>query len=241
MKHRRILSFLTCVAFVASLLPAAGAWAGKGKKVPVPGPSATTGSLQVICAVNGAGYVIDEGSGSEVKGTTPVAAPIVLPPGPHTIRVTREGYLPFSDVFDIRLGETTELEIEMVLYSGKLRVTASPPPVDVQVDEKSYGPAPLTLDLSIGEHVVRLSKFGYVDEIKKVNVKTGQTTDLDVALLAVAEAQKRAGGGPIYKKWWFWTVIGTVVAGAAVSTVVVLKMRNKSEPAKFDGTLSGLQ
>jgi hypothetical protein len=39
---------------------------------------------------------------------------------------------------------------------------------------------------------------------------------------------------PIYKKWWFWTIVGAVVAGAAAGTVVALQ---PGENPPVDGSL----
>jgi hypothetical protein len=239
MKRIHLVAAVTLVAFLSTLLPAGGAWAAKKKpKVdPNAAPSVTTGSLQITCTVTGAQYEIDEGSDTAMKGATPVAAPITLPPGPHTIRVSKEGFLPFSDVFDVAAGQTTEVEVDMVLYSGTLQVDATPAPVQVQIDEKAMGAAPVKADLSIGEHVVRLSKPGYVEEVRKVFLKTGQATDLSVKLVAIAEVQRRTGGGPIYKAWWFWTILGAVAAGVVVPTAVVLS-RPKTTQQKADAVFT---
>jgi len=194
------------------------------------GRTPRTGTLEIICGVDGARYVLDEGQTASLEGITP-AESIELPVGPHTIRVSKEGYLPFSEVFDIEAGYMTEMEVELVLYSGRLRVTATPPPVEIQVDGKVMGSVPVETDISIGEHVVRLSKPGYVEEIRRVGIMTGRTTELDVTLLPIEEVQK-AAGGKIHKKWWFWTVLVTVAAGVVIPSVLLT--RKGSEPAPHD-------
>ena len=35
---------------------------------------------------------------------------------------------------------------------------------------------------------------------------------------------------PVYKKWWFWTIIGGVVVAGAVGTAVGVSLANKKEP-----------
>ena len=235
MKRLRTVSAATCVAFLASMVPGGVALA-KPKKpepaAPAP-PGAVPGRLRIQCPVDGARYEIDEGTDGAVKGMTPLAEPLALPAGTHTIRVSKEGFLPYSDVFDIAIGSTTEIEVDMALYSGRLRVDAQPVPVEVNVDGKPWGPAPVTVELSIGEHVIRLTKAGYVEEVRKASIKTGQTTDLAVKLLPEAEVEVAAAGEPIYKKWWFWTVLGAVAAGVVIPTVILT--RAKAEPARFDG------
>jgi hypothetical protein len=235
MNRLRITTLLACLALLAAGLAARDAEAKKKPKVEPAASATTPGTLVLSCTVDGATWEIDEGSFNSVKGTTPQKDPVELPPGTHTIRVTRDGYLPYSEVFDIALGQATELEVDMVLYSGKLRVEATPGPVDVQIDEKPMGQAPITADLSIGDHVVRLSRVGFVEEVRKASVKTGQTTELKVTLVAVAEAQRKARGDPVYKKWWFWSVIGGAVAGVVIPTAVVLT-RPGSTAAKANFT-----
>ncbi|MBM4394964.1 MAG: PEGA domain-containing protein [Deltaproteobacteria bacterium] len=222
----RAVAVLTCAAFLASMAPLAAAGAPRGKRPP---PAETPkGTLVIACEVEGATWEIDEGSASARSGTTPQSEPIPLEPGPHTIRVSKEGHLPFSDVFDIAAGQATEVEVDLVLYSGRLRVTATPEAVEVEVDGKRLGLAPQTMELSIGEHVVRLSKPGYVEEVRRASIRTGHVTDLSVKLMPLVEAQRRAGGGPIYKKWWFWSVAAVVVAGVVVPTVLLTRPKSES-------------
>jgi len=40
-------------------------------------------------------------------------------------------------------------------------------------------------------------------------------------LSATSTAPKSAGQAPVYKRWWFWTAIGAVVAGGVVTAVVL--------------------
>lgn len=229
MIRNRRLAMMTVAFFVVGMMPF-----GDIRSRPRGRKALPTGVLDIVCGIEGAQFVLDEGQSTAREGQTP-AEPIVLSAGPHTIRVSKEGYLPFSEVFDIEAGSRTELEVDLVLYSGKLRVGAIPPPVEVQVDGKVLGTAPIETDLSIGEHVVRLTKPGYVEEIRRIAVKTGRITELTVTLLPVAEVQKAAGGGPIHKKWWFWTVLVTVAAGVVIPSV--LATRKDPQAASHDAVL----
>ena len=194
---------------------------------------AEKGYLELTCSVEGATFVIDEGSPFEVTGKTP-AAPIPLRPGTHTIKVTKEGYLPFADVFDIHEGETTELEVDLVLYSGRLRIEAEPAPVAVEVDGTYWGVAPLERDVSAGEHVIRLTKDGYVEQVKRVTVRSGQSVVQRFRLVPVA-AVRKTSSKPIYKKWWFWTAIGAAVVAAIVPTIILA--RPKTVQATYEDVI----
>jgi len=231
---RRLIATLATASLVLSMVPTAALAKARVTKPGAPGAAPDTGHLVLICVVDGAEYVIDESDPAAIRGTTPVQSPIRLRAGAHTIRVSREGYLPFSEVFDITGGETSEVEVDLVLYSGTLKVQASPEGVQVQVDGTVLGTAPIDAKVSIGEHVVRLSRPGFVEEVRRANVKTSQTTELSVRLIPEAEAEKAAGKSAFYKQWWFWTIVGTVVAGAVATGVAVPMTQNRSHPAEAD-------
>jgi hypothetical protein len=229
---RRWTAIVTCAALVSSLVPWPVAARGRPGK---PATDATgNGSLILVCLVDGAEFVIDEGARTAIRGTTPVRGPVRLRPGTHTIRVSREGYLPFSEVFDIAAGQSTEVEADLVLYSGTLKVLATPEGVEVQIDGGAVARAPVEARVSIGDHVVRLSRPGYVEEVRRVAVRTGQATELAVRMVAEAEAAKAASKTVFWKQWWFWTVIGVVAAGAVATGVAVPLTRDRSHPLEPD-------
>lgn len=230
---RRWTATLTIAALVLSLLPQAALTRPRpARPQGTPAVTPDTGSLVLICLVDGAEYVIDESDDDAIRGTTPIQAPIRLKAGTHTIRVSRDGYLPFSEVFDIQPGETAEVEVDLVLYSGTLKVLATPEGVQVQVDGTVMGTAPVTAKVSIGEHVVRLSRPGFVEEVRRAAVKTSQVTELSVRLIPEAEAEKAARKSTFWKQWWFWTVVGGVVAGAVAAGVAVPLTQDRSHPAE---------
>lgn len=231
MRPSRVHAVLTLQVFVLSLVPSSEGVA----KRPVPGAArkaAETGTLRIVCPVEGARFLVDEGRETSVEGVTP-SPDVVLPVGSHTIRVSKDGYLPFSEVFDITAGDVTELEVDLVLYSGRIRVEAGPPPVQVQVDGREVGVAPIEVDLAIGEHVVRMTKPGYVEEVRRPLVRTGQTTLVQVTLVPVEVAVRKATGGPIYTKWWFWGVMAAVAAGAVIPTVILTRPKTHRAETQY--------
>lgn len=85
----------------------------------------------------------------------------------------------------------------------------------VTIDGKTAGTIPLSKKVEPGVHLVQVTKQGYAPWSTSITVDAGGKMDLPVML------QKRGGGGatpgptPVYKKWWFWTIVGAVaVAGA---------------------------
>jgi len=232
---KRLTAWICCALLVVpqALL------AAPPRKADRPEPVPRNGWLRLACPVEGARFVIDEESPENAtSGTTPLPAPIPLPPGTHTVRVVKDGYLPFSEVFDIVAGQTVEVEVDLIFYSGTLQALSSPSGAEVQVDGATVGRTPLEQMVAIGEHVVRFSMPGYVEEVRRVQVRTGQTTELTVRMVSEAEARKTAEGPVFWKQWWFWTVIGVVAGGAVAAGVAIPLTRSSSRAAEPDGQIS---
>ena len=69
----------------------------------------TTGTLRVEASLPGAEVHVDGRS----LGPTPLAAPLVLAPGPHTLEITRSGALPFRSEVRVEAGVTTSAYAEL--------------------------------------------------------------------------------------------------------------------------------
>ncbi len=66
-----------------------------------------------------------------------------------------------------------------------------------------------------------------------ISALVARVTDIQWVVALGGEAEdpsQRKGGTRLVKKWWFWTIVGAVVAGG-VTTAVVLATRDTSEPA----------
>lgn len=188
-----------------------------------------TGKLKIECPVEGATFVIDEGMPSEQKGQLPLMQSIELKPGPHTIRVSKEGYLPFSDVFDVEAGQETVVQADLVHYSGILKVESIPVGARIEVDGQEIGISPVTKSLPIGEHVVKATKENYREVVEKVVISTGQETKITLKMLAEEEALKIEGREPITKKWWFWTAVGGSTLAVAITAITIPLVLGKSK------------
>lgn len=232
----RRLAAWTCCLLLA--IPQ-GLWAAPPGKGGRPESPSRIGWLQITCPVEGARFVIDEENEADsIAGTTPLSTPIPLPPGTHTVRVVKDGYLPFSEVFDVKPGQTVEVEVDLIFYSGTLRALTAPSGAEVQVDGASVGRTPLEQMVAIGEHVVRFTLPGHVEEVRRVQVRTGQTTEVTVRLVSEAEARKASEGPVFWKQWWFWTVIGVVAGGAVAAGVAIPMTRSSSRAATPDGEIA---
>lgn len=106
----------------------------------------------------------------------------------------------------------------------------------VYVDDKlagKTGVAGLKATVAAGVHTVRVVRAGFREWTGRVTVPPGGQTEQTVTLEQMAEViQVPDGPGkttdkPLVKKWWFWTIVGVVVAGG-VATAILLNSGTKT-------------
>ena len=112
---------------------------------------------------------------------------------------------------------------------GKLAVSSSEEEAEVFLDDHKQGELPMApiADLKVGRHTLRVSKSGYFDFYSDVYVDPHETS--------AVWAQLDERPARWYQTWWFWTIVGTVVAGAGVTTAILL---TRSEPGTGNGTVT---
>jgi len=112
---------------------------------------------------------------------------------------------------------------------GKLAVSSSEEEAEVFLDDQKQGELPMApiADLNVGRHNLRVSKSGYFDFYSDVYVDPHETS--------AVWAQLGERPARWYQTWWFWTIVGTVVAGAGVTTAILL---TRSEPGTGNGTVT---
>jgi PKD repeat protein len=158
-------------------------------------PSQTTGSLQVSTIPSGATIILD----GKNKGQTPVTISD-LSTGDHTAKLTKSGYWDFSQTVHIDAGQTTPLDVSLVLSSqptfsqtsatptpyqpvtgGAIVITSNPPGANVYLDGKSSGTTPVTLqNVNPGSHTILLTMQGYSDASRSVDVSAGSQNQISV-------------------------------------------------------------
>jgi hypothetical protein len=157
--------------------------------------------------------------------------------------------------------ETQTLLTRAQGYVGTLQLRLEPADAALAVDGLRLTPSSAgELVLEVGDHVLECSATGYVSERRAFQIHGGRAEELVVRLASVqlaAGANKSALGPvsppaplgredslsatPVYKRWWLWTIVGVVVAGAAAGTAIALT--NKSthyEPAITANTPAGV-
>lgn len=110
--------------------------------------------------------------------TTPLAAPIEVGAGRHTIGVRAPGYEGVTRALDVAGGVEERVAVELrpeVVPRGSLRITASVAGVRVRVDGVEVGRTPLdaTVPVHAGDHDIVGVRAGYLDDARRVHVEDG--------------------------------------------------------------------
>ena len=153
---------------------------------------------------------------------------LVLDPGAHLVTVTRAGYSSVVVPVSFAPGEHRALPLELERLPARLRISSDRPSAAISVDGTDVGLAPLELSRPPGSYRVLVQKSGFAPYRTVVTLAAGQ----EAALRAPLEPIRH----PVWKKWWFWTAAGAVVAGVALGAYFGARA---AEPPALDG--GGLQ
>lgn len=198
-------------AAALSGLVAPPAMAGAPKSRPTADPTIEIpGELIVVSLTTDATVEVN----GKIIGQVPVE-PYALRPGRHTIRVTKRGFAPVTQDFEVGPGATVELEIDLLPVAGLLTITSTPSGASVKVDGKVLGVTPLDADVPAGTRVFSVNLPGYVEETRPVEVGAAVALTLDFRLNPVPVAS----GPAFYETWWFWTLVGVAGAGTAAAVI----------------------
>jgi hypothetical protein len=179
-------------------------------------PSTT---LDVQVSVPGADIVLD----GVAQGRSPLAKPIQVKPGSHTVKVSKPGHAEFIDVVEVAAGKGAVVEVDLLALAAAVKVTSRPKGAIIAVDGRDVGVTPWQGELEPGTKRLQLQLEGYLDAARDVELVAGETYAIDFPLRrAPRRAGEREGRSPaIYEKWWFWAAAGAVVVGTTVLLVAV--------------------
>jgi hypothetical protein len=227
---RALISGLTTLAVVSLVLLPPMAYAGKGRnkrnKAKVTAQKASVGTLTILSTNIGAKLEID---GKAVGVLVQRQPKLKLNPGQHTIRVSMPGWTEFLDTFVIHTGEDTLLEVDLVAVSGILTVKTAKPGATVKINGKLLGVTPFKRSIKAGNVVIEISRPGYKTVTKQMKLKAGSAYPLSIVMAPFAVVSVKSKS--FYQTWWFWTVVGVVLAGTATATAVAATGENPSAPS----------
>ena len=139
-----------------------------------------TGDLSVICTPpNGDVFINDV-----YKGKTPLNLKY-MDVGDYFVKITHPGYKEELKKIKIDWQQLTTVKKTLNPLPGSVAFYSIPNEVTVLIDGKSQGATDMTglmLELSAGKHEVSMKKKGYITETTEIDVKPGETTDLELSL-----------------------------------------------------------
>lgn len=221
--------FLIAALGLAGLLTAGGEAAGRAR------PRRITGSLVIQSSTSGATVFVD---GDEV-GTVPLSQPVKLLPGPHTVKVTKPGHTQYMESVTIRAGKEVKLEVDLFPIQAVLSLDSTPSGARVYLGGKFLGKTPLVkVEVPAGEQKLRVSRVGFYDVIRTLQVVAGAETKLvlplsplpaDINPLIPKMPPKRW-----YDQWWVWvSAAGGLVA--LITAIAVPTALASRDPVKDFG------
>lgn len=209
LKAHIVHGMVALAAAVTALSPAVAA-PPRGPKVEVPG------EVTIMSLTNGATIEID----GKVVGAVPLEDSLLLLPGKHRVKLTKRGYTIYDEEFDVAAGESVELEIDLLPYAGMVKIMTAEPGATVKIDGKVEGVTPFDKDVPAGKKLITVSRPDFYDEVRELDVRAGESYQLDIQLRAMPKKRPDvAGGDEFYETWWFWTIVGVAGAGAAAAVV----------------------
>lgn len=163
-----------------------------------------------------------------------------LPAALHTLRQYLETA---ADDAPARVEEARRVVAEIDAVLARVTVRADRPEAELSVDGLPAGRGAVTqpLRMMAGTHVFE-ARLGDRTVREVVDVAPAETVEVLLefgpAAAAVPEPEPEEPSGPsIVEEWWFWTVIGAVVAGGAITAGVLLAPGE--EPLAADWTIEG--
>lgn len=127
--------------------------------------------------------------------------------------------------------EKTEIPRLLVTLAQVKLVMDGPPGAEIRINGRPVGVAPMDrmFRLEAGPIAISAAFKGYYEFKRDLNVARGKSAEVAITLLKIQPKVIRKvitiRATPIYKRWWFWTVVGTVVAGGAAGLGAWLSLR----------------
>jgi hypothetical protein len=175
------------------------------------------GRVDLVVNEAGAAVLVD----GELAGTTPLAEPLILNMGDHTLSVRKRGFQPLTRALSIAGGSASRMAVQLLpsTRSGRLVVTTDDAAA-IDVDGQLVGSGHFEGPFSAGAHELQISEPGKVSYRAQVEVHDGETRTL---LMTLVDKEHRAPAV------WPWLATGGVVAaGAVVAGFLLLKSPDKT-------------
>jgi hypothetical protein len=117
-------------------------------------------------------------------GKTPLADPIMIAAGPHTVELALAGYMPVKEEVTIASGVSLEKSYTLVKdqRTSEVTVIATAPYAKVFVDGREMGKSPWTGELQVGEHEIKVTAPGYSDAFRPIVVHPEEAREIEMEM-----------------------------------------------------------
>jgi hypothetical protein len=149
-------------------------------------------------------------------GDAPLVGPLLVGPGHHALKASREGADPDTRELDAVSGQKLAITLapRARVTTATLRVATKPPGSNLTVDGKFAGVAPWQGTLEPGGHEVRAERKGYEKARLELVLTAGQEREVTLELAPTPK------GLPVYRRWTTWTPVALVLAVGVVGAGV---------------------
>lgn len=183
---------------VAPAEPATSSRSRNARKKAAAQPAIIPGQLAVDSTPQGAQVQID--GRSDPSWITPFALN-AMPPGQHSITVSKPGYTTDTRTVAVTGGNRATTVVHLAQLVATLVVKSDPPGANIYVDGRDMGTkTPAQVSVDKGQHVVLVRMMGYLDETMNAQFALGQTFNFSPTLRPLGNADNiRAVGGKMSK------------------------------------------
>ncbi|MCL5037861.1 MAG: PEGA domain-containing protein [Chloroflexi bacterium] len=149
---------------------------------PVPSPKTPEfGSLIIRTEPPGATIAIDGQPIAKTPDTLEIES------GKHKITLTRDGYAKIDKSIEIEAGKTQKISFSMPTEYVKLFTYSDPEDAQVYVDAHFKGNAGGEIQISPGDHQLRVTREGYGDYNEQITILPGQDRTIKVRLTKIQD------------------------------------------------------
>ena len=146
---------------------------------------------------------------------------VAIEPGVHDVRLQPEGYAPVVRAVTLGAGDRVTVRAELTVLLGTLAVRSRPDGAWLRLNDQPVGTLPLLLRRPAGPYRLEVTAPGRVPFVTEVSLRPGVRADV--------LADLRPERVSVLRTWWFWTGVGVVVAGAAVTTYALTRPTEKAD------------
>jgi hypothetical protein len=177
----------------------------------------------------------------ELVGKTPLMSSLTLMPGSHKLELVRPGYKTARTELSLGDGATGEVTLEpeedrgeIGRIGGDLKLAITETDALVTLNGTPRGPYTSSLRVAPGPHHLLVERGGFRPSERDVDVASGQTTVIPVALDPTPEMRELYVGRARSQRTWSWIGIGAGLAIAGGSTGFLFYNASAREDARAD-------